>query len=149
MRENLQTLKYKTENRVITIWLNRPEVHNAFNRTMLSELVEILKWINESEEIRVVIFTGEGKSFSVICIEPTFERPVKFAGTEFIRIGEVKKKLADFPEHERALWLATQDGNLRMRLLIPMQVRMMCSTFWPLTPITSYQEKKCPNQRMN
>ena len=64
MKKNLLTLKYKTENRITTIWLNRPEVHNAFNRTMLSELVEILKWINESDEIRVVIFTGEGKSFS-------------------------------------------------------------------------------------
>ena len=40
-------------------------------------------------------------------IEPTYDRPVKFAGVEYIRIGENKKKLADFPEHERALWLAT------------------------------------------
>lgn len=28
-------------------------------------------------------------------------------GTEYIRIGENKKKLVEFPEHERALWLAT------------------------------------------
>lgn len=34
-------------------------------------------------------------------------QPVKFGGVEFIRIGENKKKLAEFPEHERALWIAT------------------------------------------
>jgi predicted HTH transcriptional regulator len=46
-------------------------------------------------------------NYSVVAIEPSYERPVKFAGTEFVRIGENKKKLAEFPEHERALWIAT------------------------------------------
>jgi len=48
----------------MTIWLNRPEVHNAFNATMLNDLVDVLEWISTAQEIRVVIFTGEGKSFS-------------------------------------------------------------------------------------
>ena len=32
---------------------------------------------------------------------------MKFDGVEHIRIGEHIKSLEDFPEHERALWLAT------------------------------------------
>jgi ATP-dependent DNA helicase RecG len=30
--------------------------------------------------------------------------PVRFGGTEYIRVGSYKKKLADHPEHERRLW---------------------------------------------
>ncbi|HDP98550.1 MAG TPA: enoyl-CoA hydratase/isomerase family protein [bacterium] len=64
MTNSYETLKYKLQNHIITIWLNRPEVHNAFNKTMLNELVDILGWIKNSDDVRVVIFTGEGKSFS-------------------------------------------------------------------------------------
>ena len=64
MTNNYQTLKHELKNHIITIWLNRPEVHNAFNRIMLGELVDILEWIKNNENVRVIIFTGEGKSFS-------------------------------------------------------------------------------------
>ncbi len=59
-----ETLKVELTEQIIIIRLNRPEVHNAFNSVMLSELVDILEKIQNSENIRVVIFTGEGKSFS-------------------------------------------------------------------------------------
>ena len=45
--------------------------------------------------------------FSIIAIETSYERPVRFCDVEWIRVGENTKKLSDFPEHERALWLAT------------------------------------------
>ncbi len=64
MNKSFQTLKYKIENSIITIWLNRPEKHNAFNDQMLAELCDILDEIDGAPGIRVVIFTGEGKSFS-------------------------------------------------------------------------------------
>ncbi len=37
-------------------------------------------------------------------IDSAFRHPVQFGGTAFIRIGSYKKRLADFPEQERALW---------------------------------------------
>jgi ATP-dependent DNA helicase RecG len=46
------------------------------------------------EEIAVVIFE----------IDAARSKPVKFSGTEYIRVGESKKKLADFSEKERRLW---------------------------------------------
>lgn len=64
MEKKFATLKYTLRDEIITIWLNRPEVHNAFNDQMLSDLVDILETINQLKNIRVVIFTGEGKSFS-------------------------------------------------------------------------------------
>lgn len=72
---------------------------------------DFTNWLARMVEPRVLIevldFVCDGLAYSVIAIEPSYERPVKFAGTEFVRIGENKKKLAEFPEHERALWIAT------------------------------------------
>ena len=52
-------------------------------------------------------FVDHEKQFAILALEPSYDRPVKFDGVEYIRIGENIKSLEDFPEHERALWLAT------------------------------------------
>lgn len=57
------TVKLKVEGEVANIILNRPEVGNAFNRDMLLELRDICENISKSENIRVVIISGEGKHF--------------------------------------------------------------------------------------
>jgi predicted HTH transcriptional regulator len=68
-------------------------------------------WINRVLEPRLMLeildFDDDGRSFSIIDIEPTYDRPVRFHGTEYIRIGQNIRKLSEFPGHERALWLAT------------------------------------------
>ncbi len=46
-----------------TIWLNRPEIHNALDMEMISDLRVTMSRLNASPEIRVVIFRGRGKSF--------------------------------------------------------------------------------------
>lgn len=47
-----------------TVQLNRPERHNTLNRMMLTELLEVLEEIESRSEVRVVVLTGRGKSFS-------------------------------------------------------------------------------------
>ena len=68
-------------------------------------------WLSRMIEPRLFMefldFEDEELKFSIITIEPTYDRPVRFAGSEYIRIGEHIKTLRDFPEHERALWFAT------------------------------------------
>jgi len=46
---------------VFTVWLNRPEVHNAFDETMLSELAACFETIDQS--VLCVILRGKGRSF--------------------------------------------------------------------------------------
>jgi 2-(1,2-epoxy-1,2-dihydrophenyl)acetyl-CoA isomerase len=48
---------------VAKITLNRPEKMNAFNREMLRELGDIVRGVSDSEKLRVVLLTGEGKGF--------------------------------------------------------------------------------------
>lgn len=66
-------------------------------------------------------FEDEGKKFSILIIEPTYDRPVKFSGTEYIRVGENVKELKDFPEHERALWIATGRRKFESAVALPHQ----------------------------
>ncbi len=58
-----ETLKYSETNAVARITLNRPQVHNAFNATMVDELIRVYRELAAREDIRVVVLSGEGKSF--------------------------------------------------------------------------------------
>ena len=63
IKNKLQTILYEKKDKVAYVILNRPEIHNAFNDKMISELSEIFDHIKEQDDIRVVILTGKGKSF--------------------------------------------------------------------------------------
>lgn len=49
---------------VLTIKLNRPDIHNAFDDKLIAELTHLLRTVAENSEVRVVVLTGTGKSFS-------------------------------------------------------------------------------------
>lgn len=63
MPPEYQTITFKIENQIARIFLNRPEIHNAFNDVMILELSEVFKKISEDEKIRVAVLTGNGQSF--------------------------------------------------------------------------------------
>ncbi len=58
-----KTVLLQVEDAVAKVILNRPEVHNAFNEVMIKELTEIFGRLSKDGNIRVVVLTGEGKSF--------------------------------------------------------------------------------------
>ncbi|MDP3714887.1 MAG: enoyl-CoA hydratase-related protein, partial [Burkholderiales bacterium] len=47
----------------VTLTLNRPEVHNAFDPGMVRELTEALQSIHDDASVRAVVIAGAGKSF--------------------------------------------------------------------------------------
>lgn len=57
------TLEVEISNREMTIWLNRPDVHNAFNEMMIDEIKKAFVQASKDENVRVVILKGRGKSF--------------------------------------------------------------------------------------
>jgi methylglutaconyl-CoA hydratase len=59
-----ETIKLKREKDIITVILNRPEVHNAMNEKLMKELTSCFKEISKDNNIRIIILTGNGKSFS-------------------------------------------------------------------------------------
>ncbi len=48
---------------VLTVALNRPEVHNAMMPEMVSGLTAVFREVNSRDDVRVVVLTGNGRSF--------------------------------------------------------------------------------------
>ena len=57
------TLKYEVSDSVATITLNRPEVLNAMNGEMFTDLNNVFDKMASDQSIRAVLMTGEGRGF--------------------------------------------------------------------------------------
>jgi len=97
-----KTILINRENSVVTIAMNRPELHNALNDTMIAELTEAFTDISKDESARVVVLKGEGKSF---CAGADLNYMKGIAGFGFEENVEDGKKLA-------ALFRAIYDCSL-------------------------------------
>jgi len=60
----LKTVKYKVEDRVGVITIHRPDAMNSFNAQLRADLLAAFQQAKDDEGIRVVVLTGEGRSFS-------------------------------------------------------------------------------------
>ena len=58
-----QTIELELHHDVGVIWMNRPEVRNAFNETMISELSAAFRSLDADEAVRAVVLAGRGPSF--------------------------------------------------------------------------------------
>lgn len=59
----MSQLEILHENGVATVWLNRPEVHNAFDEHVIAELTDALRALDADGNVRAVVLAGRGKSF--------------------------------------------------------------------------------------
>jgi methylglutaconyl-CoA hydratase len=57
------TLKLDVSAGVARLRLARPQVHNAFDETLIAELTAALVALGDNPEVRVVVLAGEGPSF--------------------------------------------------------------------------------------
>lgn len=57
------TILYDINESILTITLNRPDILNAFNTSMLSEIIDALDRADADDRIRCIIFTGAGRAF--------------------------------------------------------------------------------------
>src|SRR4051794_41858943 len=58
-----EQIRYEVADGVLTITLNRPDRLNAFTPAMLAELLDPLDHADADDDVRAVIFTGEGRAF--------------------------------------------------------------------------------------
>ena len=81
----------------------RPHSTKVGNEDLESWLLKLLepKILFTFHEVNV-----EGHRLVLLETQRATRRPVSFSGQEYIRIGQYKKKLRDFPEKERELWRA-------------------------------------------
>jgi len=64
----------------------------------------LLRLLNPTIDFRIYEVDIEGRRVVMFEVPPATNRPIRFHGTEYIRVGSYTKNLRDFPEKERALW---------------------------------------------
>jgi methylglutaconyl-CoA hydratase len=58
-----KTIDVAIRNAIAIVTLDRPEVHNAFNETLIAELTAALRALGADAAVRVVVLIGAGASF--------------------------------------------------------------------------------------
>jgi 2-(1,2-epoxy-1,2-dihydrophenyl)acetyl-CoA isomerase len=74
------TLEVAVDDGVLTITLNRPDVLNAVNEQMTTDLTEALRFAERTTDVRVVVVTGAGRSF---CSGQDLREPVDVNGASY------------------------------------------------------------------
>ena len=58
-----QTLEIEREGHVARVWLNRPDVRNAFNDDVIKELADTFTTLGADTQLRAIVLSGRGKAF--------------------------------------------------------------------------------------
>lgn len=90
-----------------TITLNRPELHNAFDDTLINSLTEELKRLERDPGVRVILLAARGKSFSSGADLNWMRRMADYSFienlTDAMGLAELMKTLANIPKPTIAL----------------------------------------------
>ncbi len=90
-----------------TLWLNRPERHNAFDDALIAELSAALVELAADSAIRVVLLAGRGKSFSAGADLAWMKRMAGYTAAEneadALKMAEMLHRLEIFPKPTIAL----------------------------------------------
>ena len=58
-----QTIELTINDRIATLWLNRPDVRNAFNDVMIAEMTDCLTSVGKDDSVIALVLRGRGKVF--------------------------------------------------------------------------------------
>jgi enoyl-CoA hydratase/carnithine racemase len=102
-----ETLLAETDGPIGRLTLNRPEKLNPLSSTTLRELAQAAHWFDERPELKVVIVSGAGRSFSAGADLGSFGGPQEVSTREAADLG---RQMADALEDMRALSIAVIRG---------------------------------------
>jgi len=80
-----ETIQVFRDKDVATVQLNRPDVHNAMNEKLMKELTSCFRELCQDGNIRVIILTGNGKSFCAGADLNWMKSMVKYSKEENIK----------------------------------------------------------------
>ena len=87
---------------VATVWMNRPQMHNAFDPVLIAELHNAFLALGDDPAVRVVVLAGRGKSFSAGADLGWMKRAATFSEAENLRdaqeLAEMLHVLAECPK---------------------------------------------------
>src|SRR5204862_62225 len=91
------TLLVELADGVLTVTLNRPEVHNAFNDELIAEAVDLFEHV-DTDAARAIVIKGAGKTFCAGADLNWMSRMVAYTRDENVR--DSNKLVAHVVSHE-------------------------------------------------
>ncbi|MEO8217106.1 MAG: enoyl-CoA hydratase-related protein [Acidobacteriota bacterium] len=77
------------------VWMNRPDVHNAFNDEMIAEFVDLFSSASRLSRYRAVVLGGKGKNFCAGADLNWMSAMVSYTRAENIRDSSLMAKMFD------------------------------------------------------
>jgi len=113
---DFKTLKVEVDGPLGRLTLNRPERLNAIGATMLQELAEAAHWFDTHHELRVVIMSGTGRSFSAGAdlVDSPAAGALPGTGNSWLHrreIGQLGLRASDALEQMHAITIAQVHGH--------------------------------------
>ena len=97
-----QTLNIEKKSGVTTLWMNRPEVYNAFDERLIAELSAVLTELELDAETKILVLAGRGKHFSAGADLNWMKRAAMMSDEENLadakRFASMLYQLAHFPK---------------------------------------------------
>lgn len=92
MRE-FETLAVSQRDSVVDVRLNRPDVHNAFNETVIAEAIELFSLLAARDDVRAVVLGGNGPNFCAGADLNWMSKMVSYSREENIRDSSLLAKM--------------------------------------------------------
>ncbi|HYC55831.1 MAG TPA: enoyl-CoA hydratase/isomerase family protein [Candidatus Binatia bacterium] len=113
---SFETLSVGFDGAIGHMTLARPERLNAMGATMLQELAQAARWFDEQREVRVVIVSGQGRSFcaGADLRDPPLLPGMAGSGNTWLyrrEVGQYGLRMADAVERMRAMTIAQVHGH--------------------------------------
>jgi methylglutaconyl-CoA hydratase len=94
-----------------TVWLNRPDLHNAFDDVLIGLLDEEFKRLEADPAVRVVVLAGRGKSFSAGADFNWMKRMSAYTETENVRDARALAEMLHTLNFLKKPTIAAVQGN--------------------------------------
>jgi len=110
--DNYQTIQTVYDGSVATLWLSRPEVHNAMNGKMIHEITLFFQQIEEMEELSVVVIRGAGDSFCSGADLHWMKNAFALSNKENLKESEALSEMFSCIYHSKKVVVAVAHGNV-------------------------------------
>ena len=110
--DNFQTINIELNGPSVTLWLARPEVHNALNNKMIHEISSFFSQLEEIEEVRFVVIRGHGKSFCSGADLQWMKNAFHLSNEENLKESEALSKMFASIYHSSKVVTAMVHGNV-------------------------------------
>lgn len=104
-----ETLEVSISGEIGSMQLNRPAQLNALSRLTLQDLAAAARWFDEQRHVKVVVVSGQGRSFSAGFDLNTFSTPDPNFSTR--DIADIGRQMAEAIYDMNALTIAAIQGN--------------------------------------